>query len=206
MADDPRCDRVGSYWGYTGPGVNVVAKPARDPKYGLAVRRKRFSSISRLCGLASVIRPLIARYNVRAGIHADAVQRAYPDGPIDIVVDSMGGLDSRTLICEVCPTGRVASLTTLSTAHRGVQWRTCWSGISQALGLLGIDIGALANLTTQAASSKPRVAQTHQHIRFLPRGALPRPTSALALVHEYIRAVTGQENDGLAAKDAAKYG
>jgi hypothetical protein len=83
--------------------------------------------------------------------------------------------------------------------------------ISQALRLLGLDIGALADLTTQAASAMPDVAQTHQHIRYRSFFASgrpgPRPTSiALAVMHKHIRAVTGQENDGLVAKDSAKYG
>ncbi len=46
--------QVGSYVGYTGQNANIVATAAHDPMYGPAVRRKRFSSICRLCGLASM--------------------------------------------------------------------------------------------------------------------------------------------------------
>ena len=172
--------------------------------------------------------PPTARCDVRAGILADAIQRAYPDGPIHIIAQSMGGLDSRTLIGRnlrgLSSPGRVASLTTLSTPHRGSpiadllvgprpvdERRHLYEGISQGLRLLGIDIGALADLTTQAASAMPDVARTHQHIRYRSFFASgrngPRPTSvALALMHKHIRTVTGQENDGLVAKDSAKYG
>jgi triacylglycerol lipase len=172
--------------------------------------------------------PSTARCDVRAGIVADAIQRAYPDGPIHIIAHSMGGLDCRTLIGrnlrDLSSPGRIASLTTLSTPHRGSliadllvgpkpsdERRALYEGISQALRLVGIDISALADLTTPAASTMPDVAQTHRHIRyrsFFASGRLgPRPTSvALALMHRHIRAVTGQENDGLVAQESAKYG
>jgi triacylglycerol lipase len=172
--------------------------------------------------------PSTARCDVRASILADAIRRAYPDGPIHIIAHSMGGLDSRTLIGSnlrgLSNPGRIASLTTLSTPHRGSpiadllvgprpddERRHLYEGVNQALRPLGIDIGALADLTTQAASAMPDVAQPHQHIRyrsFFASGRIgPRPTSiALVLMHKHIRAVTGQENDGLVARDSAKYG
>jgi len=120
--------------------------------------------------------------------------------------------------------GRIASLTTLSTRHRGSpiadlllgsrpddERRHLFEGISQALMPLGIDIGALDDLKTQAALAMPDVAQTHQHIRYRSFFASGRPGAlptslALAPMHKYILAVTGQENDGLVAKDSAKYG
>ena len=57
----------------------------------------------------------------------------------------------------------------------------------------------------------PDVAQTHQHIRYRSFFASGRPGAlptslALAPMHKYILAVTGEENDGLVAKDSAKYG
>src|SRR5215472_18523784 len=142
--------------------------------------------------------PPIARCDVRAGILADAIQRAYPDGPIHIIAHSMGGLDSRIVIGRnlqgLSNPGRIASLTTLSTPHRGSpiadllrglrpddERHPLFEGISQALRLLGIDNGALDDLTTKAALAMPDVAQTHQHIRYRSLFASgrpgPRPTS-----------------------------
>jgi hypothetical protein len=89
--------------------------------------------------------------------------------------------------------------------------RLIYDGISQAIGLLGVPTGALANLTTESASKVPDVAQTHPHIRYRSyfasgrSGALPT-CFALAPTYHYIRAVTGQENDGLVARDSARYG
>ena len=57
------------------------------------------------------------------GCWADAILQAYPDGAVHIIAHSMGGLDSRTLIARnlhgLSDPGRIASLTTVSTPHRG---------------------------------------------------------------------------------------
>jgi triacylglycerol lipase len=89
--------------------------------------------------------------------------------------------------------------------------RLIYDGISQAIGLLGVDTGALGNLTQESASRVPDAAQTHPHIRYrsyFASGRLGfRPTCfALALTHHYVQAVTAQENDGLVALDSARYG
>jgi len=166
--------------------------------------------------------------DVRARILAEAIQQAYPDGPIHIIAHSMGGLDGRTLIGfnlnGLSDPGRVASLTTLSTPHRGSPVadllagprpddarRMLYDAIRQAIGLLGVDTGALANLTTQAALSVPDVTQTHGHIRYRSYFASgcfgPLPTCfVLALTHHYILGVTGQKNDGVVSEDSARYG
>src|SRR6266568_4744432 len=67
--------------------------------------------------------PPLGTCEVRAEVLADAIQRAYPKGPVHIIAHSMGGLDSRTLIARnldgLSSPGRVASLTTVSSPHRG---------------------------------------------------------------------------------------
>src|SRR6202163_260619 len=120
----------------------------------------------------------MATSDQRAGVLADAIQQRYPEGAIHIIAHSMGGLDSRTLIARnlhgLSVPGRIASLTTLSTPHRGSPVadllagprpddprRLVYDGLSQALGLLGVDIGALADLTTEGAAKVPDAAQTH---------------------------------------------
>jgi triacylglycerol lipase len=140
----------------------------------------------------------------------------------------MGGLYTRMLIARnlngLSTPGRIASLTTLSTPHRGSPIadllvgprpddarRVLYDGIGQAIELLEIPTGALANLTTQAASEVPDVAASHSHIRYRSYFACGRsglfPTCfALSLTHRYILTVTGQENDGVVARESAKYG
>jgi triacylglycerol lipase len=160
------------------------------------------------------------------GIHLG--QDAYPAGAIHIIAHSMGGLDSRALIGGnlngLAEPGRIASLTTLSTPHGGSPVadlvigprpddtrRLAYDLIRQAIGVLGIDIGALADLTKHGASQVPDAARTHPHIRYRSYAATGRrgllPTClALAPMSHYIRTVTGLENDGLVALDSARYG
>jgi hypothetical protein len=172
--------------------------------------------------------PPVATCDERAIVLADAIQQAYPDGVVHIIAHSMGGLDSRTLIARnfhgLSNPGRIASLTTVSTPHRGSPvadllagprpdgpQRQLYDGISHAISLLGVQPGALANLTTAAASSVPDAAQTHPHIRYRSFFASGRPgllatCFVLSPLHHYIYATTGQENDGLVALDSARYG
>lgn len=98
--------------------------------------------------------PPIGTCESRARVLADAIQQAYPTGAVHIIAHSMGGLDSRMLIARnlhgLSDPGRIASLTTLSTPHRGTPLadllvgprpgdgrRLIYDGISQAIGLLG---------------------------------------------------------------------
>src|SRR4051794_37761435 len=164
----------------------------------------------------------------RALVLADAIAGAYPEGEIHIIAHSMGGLDSRILIARnihaLSAPGRIASLTTLSTPHRGSPVadllagprpddprRLTYDAISDAIGRLGIPTGALANLTAENASKVPDVTGTHPHIRYRSYFASGRlnllPTCvALAATHHYIHTATGQLNDGLVALDSARYG
>ena len=164
----------------------------------------------------------------RAEALASAIQQTFPTGPVHIIAHSMGGLDSRMVIGRnlygLGEPGRIASLTTLSTPHRGSPVADLLAGrgpddlrrkfagrITAAFALLGIETGALANLTAQMAATVPDVVQTHPHIRFRSYAAVGRaghwPTCLLlAPTHEYIRAVTGEDNDGLVALSSAQYG
>src|SRR5690348_17253469 len=67
--------------------------------------------------------PPVGTSEDRARILGDAINERFPSGPVHIIAHSMGGLDSRTLIARnyhgLSQPGRIASLTTLSTPHRG---------------------------------------------------------------------------------------
>jgi triacylglycerol lipase len=172
--------------------------------------------------------PPIGTSEERARVLADAIQQKYPEGVVHVIAHSMGGLDSRTLIARnlngLSVPGRIASLTTLSTPHRGSPVadllvgprpdgprRLVYEGVSQALGLLGVPTGALGNLTTESALRVPDAAQTHPHIRYRSYFASGRsgylPTCfALAATHHYIHSVTSLANDGVVDLDSARYG
>jgi triacylglycerol lipase len=170
-------------------------------------------------------------YEGRAKALGDAIQGAFPQGPIHIIAHSMGGLDARTLIGRnhhgLSERGRIASLTTVATPHRGSpvadlvagpeadgMRRQFFGQIKEAVGRLGVDVGALADLTAEGASKVPDVAQTKPHIRYRSYFASGRqrplplpPTCGLLLAtYTYIRTVTGQENDGLVTLSSARYG
>lgn len=171
--------------------------------------------------------PPVGTYEHRATSLAQAIQKAYPDGPAHIIAHSMGGLDSRALLGHnmqgLSNPGRVASLTMISTPHCGspvadllVQPEPglpgfVYDGLENAIRRLGVDAGVLANLTTEEASKVPDPAQIHRHIHSRSYVAWGRPgirptCFALSLSHHYIHAVTGQANDGLVALASARYG
>jgi triacylglycerol esterase/lipase EstA (alpha/beta hydrolase family) len=172
--------------------------------------------------------PPVGSSEDRAGRLADAIEQEFPTGQVHIIAHSMGGLDSRTLIGRnlngLAVPGRIASLTTLSTPHRGSPVADLLAGprpndarriwydrITQIVRDLGLVTGALGDLTTTGAARIPDAAQTHPHIRyrsyFATGRAGSRPTSfALLATHIFIETVTGQPNDGLVTLDSAKYG
>jgi triacylglycerol lipase len=159
---------------------------------------------------------------------ADAIHRTFPDGEIHIIAHSMGGLDSRVLIAQnlhgLSDPGRIASLTTLSTPHRGSPVADLIADpkpngphgaiLDEAVALMarfGVDTGAISDLTTAGASRLPDVAKTHQHIRYRSYFAAGRPgpratSGLLAATHQFVQDVTGQKNDGVVALESASYG
>jgi triacylglycerol lipase len=172
--------------------------------------------------------PPVGSIEQRARVLANAIQQRFPNEAFHIIAHSMGGLDSRVLIARnhhgLSNPGRIASLTTLSTPHRGSPVadliagprpsdarRAIYNAISQALGGLGVPTGALGNLTTASAAMVPDVTRTHRHIRYRSHFAAGRagvlPTCfALAPSHQYLLTVARQPNDGLVPLGSARYG
>jgi triacylglycerol lipase len=70
-------------------------------------------------------RVLVARLSPTGGIADRAgqlkalIDRESPDEPVHLIAHSMGGLDARCMISRLGMAGRVLSLTTLGTPHRG---------------------------------------------------------------------------------------
>jgi triacylglycerol lipase len=173
--------------------------------------------------------PPVGSSENRARRLAAAIQNEFPAGEIHIIAHSMGGLDSRVLIARnlegLSNPGRIKSLTTVCTPHRGSPVadlvvgprsgddarRQAYDAITHAIGLLGIDIGSLADLRTGGGAAIPDPMQTHPDIRYRSYCATGRPgllstCFLFALTHHYIGSVTGQENDGMVPLDSAQYG
>jgi triacylglycerol lipase len=175
----------------------------------------------------------------RAGALAEQIDIALARGPFDqnqrihIIAHSMGGLDSRFLISNDVGglRSRIASLTTISTPHRGSPVADLLLGsprpsigdprwlqfqlIEHALETIGIDIGGFAQLTTEAtARFGSQVPDVHGFPYFsvagIGHGGAHPTTLPFLPTHAYIAAV-GQTpaeklNDGMVSLSSANFG
>jgi triacylglycerol lipase len=108
---------------------------------------------------AQVHRPRVGRIASVAARAEQLVKRieALPAKRVNLVAHSMGGLDARYAIARLGLGGRVASLTTLGTPHRGTPLAdaaaTLLGGplsLPRLLAALGWEAGALHDLTTRS--------------------------------------------------------
>lgn len=179
----------------------------------------------------------------------EAVLKAFADGtlnpdePAHLIAHSMGGLDGRYLLSPANPhttrendlAGRIASLTTISTPHRGSptadllalepveefaahhHLRALLEGLlaggdlaAHLLGHLGISLDGLKDLTTESTARFNRATPNNPRVRYFSVAGRGRdgasPTSIVLLpFHEYITRRTGQPNDGLVAVASAQW-
>lgn len=179
----------------------------------------------------------------------EAILKAFADGKLDpdepahLIAHSMGGLDSRYLLSPANPhttpenelAGRIASLTTIATPHRGSpiadllalepveefaehhRLRAILEGrlaaedlAARLLGHLGISLDGLKDLTTESTAQFNHATPNNPRVRYLSVAGRGRegasPTSIVLLpFHEYITRKTGQVNDGLVTVAAAQW-
>src|SRR4051794_19725180 len=90
-----------------------------------------------------------------------------------ILAHSMGGLDARYMIAELGMAQRVAGLVTLSTPHRGSPYADwCLLNLGrrlkglQLMKLLGIDVRAVSDLTTDACRKFNRKIKNHPQVLY----------------------------------------
>ncbi|KAG5973762.1 hypothetical protein E4U55_000305 [Claviceps digitariae] len=156
------------------------------------------------------------------------------DGPVNIIAHSMGGLDARYMISRLAaPTAaqpgktepgmqnvRVASLTTVSTPHRGSPFADYVLGTDSGLMYLprlyslleraGLDTGAFQELTTgyMTGTFNPAVQDDHT-VRYFSYGAAlegpPPLLSPFRLSGRVIARCEGQ-NDGLVSVRSSRWG
>ncbi len=156
-----------------------------------------------------------------------------PAGTTHIIAHSMGGLDSRWMLSPANPAriqAKIRSLTTISTPHQGspiadlidspeklapfgtLPFGTHPNLLQPALDELGISLNGLRDLTTvycqkvftPAFTNDPSVAYFSVAGKGRPR--FPGTCRFLALFHQYITALTGQNNDGLVTVGSAQWG
>lgn len=165
----------------------------------------------------------------RAHTLASHIVAAFPSGPVDIIAHSMGGLDARYLLShnleQLAEPGRVASLSTVATPHRGSPIADLLAGpkpelydprriayelLDDALHLLGIPAGALGDLTTGFAEGFNRHTPDVSHVRYFSYSGNGLNSFVLRAGQIYLRAVgsTAQEriSDGLVSVASARWG
>jgi triacylglycerol lipase len=125
--------------------------------------------------------PPLASCNDRAKKLGAAIEGKFGKSPVHIIAHSMGGLDSRMAIGMnyggLGEPGRVISLTTLSTPHlgspvadllvgNGSDTGNFRGGVLNVIQNLGIDTGALRDLTSKGVKAIPNIVETKKGIKY----------------------------------------
>ncbi len=167
---------------------------------------------------------LAGNVELRANQLAEQIEAAFPEGRIDIVAHSMGGLDARFLLSRNLRglTPRIATLSTIATPHRGSPVADLLAGptplgpqrmvydiIKDTMARQGYAIGGLANLTTGAAMTfnqqcpdVPRVSY------FAYAGCGPRSYALRAggwVIEKAASTADERQNDGLVSVASAQW-
>ncbi|HKI38110.1 MAG TPA: hypothetical protein VKA46_40025 [Gemmataceae bacterium] len=149
----------------------------------------------------------------RAGTLKGFLDANLADGPLHIIAHSMGGLDSRYLISRLGMAGRVLTLTTLGTPHRGTafaDWGTDNLGpaVQPFLDLFGIPAEGFYDLRRDRCAEFNAQTPNAEGVRYFSiAGAfVPDWLSSQWLLPYGIIAREEGPNDGLVSVDSAHYG
>ncbi|MBC8108815.1 MAG: alpha/beta fold hydrolase [Anaerolineae bacterium] len=132
-----------------------------------------------------------------------------------IFAHSMGGLDARYMISRLGMEDRVAALVTICTPHRGSPYADwCIKNLGKRLGglklmsLLGLDVRAIADLTTErcmAFNDKYRDAPDVRYLSISAARPWHRVPPVLMPSFKIVHDADGA-NDGLVSVNSAKWG
>jgi triacylglycerol lipase len=172
--------------------------------------------------------PVTGTVQERAEALAAQIAARFPNGEVNIVAHSMGGLDARYLLSHnlqgLANAGRVASLSTIATPHYGSAVadllvgarpeledprRFAYDVVNRALAHLMFEFGALGDLTSGAAQQFNQQNPKLDHVRYFPYAGSGNGSFLLLPLHAYIesRGATTDEktNDGLVSVASAKW-
>ena len=130
---------------------------------------------------------------------------------VHLIAHSMGGLDSRYLVSCLGMAGRVLTLTTVGTPHRGTpfadQGVQCFGPVIEMLLRHGIDISGFLDLTTPACDEFNDKTPDMPGVRYYSIAGQfdPRFGDLLQVPHGIIQPSAGP-NDGLVPVASATYG
>ncbi len=160
-----------------------------------------------------------------------AVNSLDPSQQTHLIGHSMGGLDGRFSLSPANPdhmASHIASLTTISTPHRGSPiadliaaklggqrlWLWNWRmerKLRQIITSLGISLDGLHDLTTSGAADFNRTYVDHPQVRYFSVAGAgrtnDRPTAKILYpAYKYIKEKKREDNDGLVAVASAQWG
>ncbi len=173
--------------------------------------------------------PVTASVEARADAMAAQIDATFPTGPIHIVAHSMGGLDARRLLSRnlrgLAAPGRVASLSTISSPHRGSPIadllvgpnpdgpgprQSAYAILRRTFDAFGVTIEALGALTSGSTAAFNKAHADVAHVRYLSYAGDRADSLVLTPAHYYIESVGQSEderaNDGVVSLASAKWG
>jgi triacylglycerol lipase len=164
-------------------------------------------------------RVLVPRLSPTEGIIRRAAElkafldREAPGQKVHLIAHSMGGLDARYMISRLDMAGRVLSLTTLGTPHRGTafaDWgiRKVEPFVGPILDLFGLSRQAFHDLTTSSCRAFNEEVADAPGVRYFSvagRFTSDRLTPEWQVSHSIISQAEGP-NDGLVSVASARYG
>ncbi len=195
--------------------------------------RSHYGPIHYFFGLPGLLsRERIRHISVRLSPWKNFMQRAielreqivahFPEGKLNLIGHSMGGLDARYLISQLDFGDRIESLTTIGTPHRGTPLATMallpvgsrrrtWA--RRFFSTLGYPIEALDCLTPDFCQRElvaltppdPRVAYYSMTSAIPAREIAKKSLPLFWLSNRWIRKIDG-ENDGMISVNSARYG
>ena len=172
--------------------------------------------------------PIIGQISDRAKALASQIVQKFPAGPLHIIAHSMGGLDSRFLISQdvqgLASSGRIVSLSTISTPHLGsavadfinappdvlnLPARVLYETITATVEAMGMPTGALANLTTTYCATFNAQNPDRAGVRYFAYAGIGLYNFFLKPTHAYLQYVgrTPDEvqSDGMVTLASAKH-
>ena len=165
--------------------------------------------------------PVDAHIRDRAPVLARKIKERFPAGDIHVVAHSMGGLDTRFLLCNNLEglAGRIKSLSTVSTPHRGSPVADLLLGLLPGIdsapvrALLNrfrsVQAGALDDLTTRSSVKFNQENPDLPGVRYYAYFGFGNTSLVLRPTHAFIesRGTTAGEktNDGVVSLSSAKW-
>lgn len=165
--------------------------------------------------------PVDGHVRDRAPLLAQRIKERFPNGDIHVIAHSMGGLDTRFLLCNNLEglAVRIKSLSTVSTPHRGSPVADLLLGLLPAIdaspvravlnSFRSVRAGALDDLTTAFAVQFNQQNPNLPNVRYYSYFGTGHISLALKPTHAFIasRGTTAEEksNDGIVSLASAKW-